>query len=139
MEVNETTMFNSLRPLLGEGEKLLCPVYAKISKQTKRMTVATSDYAYISVTNKGRLLMYRFDTSVSYSEIYNLTALIFGELNKLQSTGIYSAELSFLDDNGQQKDINISIDPQPKGMALQLPNQNKYADKIYNILNKLIP
>ena len=138
MEVNETSMFSALKPLLEKDEKMLCPVYAMVNKQVKRMTHATSEYAYITITNKGRIILYRFDNHTSTTESYMLTTIIFGELHKTQATGIYAAELSFLDDNGQQKDVTISIDPQPKGRALDLPNQSKYADKMFNILGKLV-
>ena len=67
-----------------------------------------------------------------------LTTLIYGELQKMQSTGIYAAELSFIDDNGMQKEITISVEPQPKGRAFELPNQEKYAEKLFNILGKLV-
>ena len=128
MEVNESSMLNALKPLLEKDEKSLCPVYAMVNKQVKRMTHATSEYAYITITNKARLVLYRFDTSTSYSESYLLSTIIFGELHTGKNTGIYTAELSFLDE-----------DPQPKGRAEDLPNQNKYCKKLYDILAKLIP
>jgi len=138
MDVNETAMMNSLRPLLRKDEKNLCPVFAMVGRQVKRMTYAASEYAYITITSKGRMILYRFDTNTSTVDIYMLTSLIYGELNKMQATGIYAAELSFLDDNGQQKDLNISIEPQPKGRANALPHQAKYAEKLFNILGKLV-
>ena len=138
MDVNETTMFGSLKPLMGEGEKILCPVFAMVNKQVKRMTHSTSEYAYITVTSKARLVLYRFDTATSYSESFLLSTIIFGELHKLQSTGVYAAELSFLDDSGQQKDINISVDPNPKSRANDLPNQAKYTEKLFGILGKIV-
>jgi hypothetical protein len=138
MDINETTMLNALRPLIKEDEKSLCPVFGMVSKQVKRMTHAASEYAYITITSKGRMIFYRFDGNTSTTESYPLTAIIFGELHKTASTGVYAAELSFIDDNGQQKDVNISIEPQPKGRAFELPNQSKYADKFFNILGKLV-
>lgn len=138
MDVNETAMKNALRPLMKEDEKSLCPVFAKVSKQVKRMTHSTSENAYITITNKGRIILYRFDTNSSTVETYMLTTLIYGELQKMQSTGIYAAELSFIDDNGMQKEITISVEPQPKGRAFELPNQEKYAEKLFNILGKLV-
>ena len=131
-------MMNALRPLIKEDEKSFCPVFAMVNKQVKRMTHATSEFAYITITNKGRMILYRFDTNTSTIETYMLTTLIYGELHKMQSTGIYAAELSFLDDNGQQKDINISVEPQPKGRANELPNQSRYTEKLFNILGKLV-
>lgn len=138
MDVNETAMMNSLRPLLREDEKNLCPVFAMVSKQVKRMTHATSEYAYITITSKGRMILYRFDANTSTTEIYMLTSLIYGELHKTQSTGIYAAELSFIDDMGQQRELNISVEPQPKGRANDLPNQSRYADKLFKFLGKLV-
>lgn len=138
MEVNETAMFNSLRPLIQEGEKILCPVFGMVNKQVKRMTNASSEFAYITVTSKGRLVLYRFDNYTSYTESYLLSTVIFGELHKTQTTGVYAAELSFLDEKGQQKDLNLSVEPQPKGRAHELPDQSKYAEKLFNILGKLV-
>lgn len=139
MEVNETVMFNMLKPLLNTDEKSLCPVFAMIKKEVKRMTHATSEFAYITITNKARLVIYRFDTSSSYAESYNLSSIMFGELHKLSNTNVYAAELSFLNDDGQQKDINISIEPKPKGREANFPKQEKYAEKMFGILEKIVP
>lgn len=139
MDVNETTMFKMLKPLLNEGEKSLCPVFAMVNKEVKRMTHKTSEYAFITITSKARLVLYRFDNSVSRSESYMLSTIIFGEAHELKATGIYAYELSFLDDNGKQQDLNISVDPQPKGRAEELPNQNKYSKKMFDILRKILP
>ena len=139
MEVNETEMKNALRPLLNEEEKSLCPVFGMVRKNVKRMSHAASEFAYMTITSKGRFIMYRFDTNTSYTEIYLLSTLIFGELHKTSNTGIYAAELSFLNEKGQQRDVNISIEPLPNGRAYALPNQSRNADKLFSILQKLIP
>ena len=139
MDVNEKSMHTALKPLLEAGEKSICPVYAMVNREVKRMTHKTSEYAYITITSKARLVLYRFDSSTSYTESYLLSSLIFGELHEGKNTGIYTAELSFLDVNGKQKDISVSFDPQPKGRAEDLPNQNKNSRKLYEILSKLVP
>ncbi|MBR5087954.1 MAG: hypothetical protein IK093_00855 [Ruminiclostridium sp.] len=139
MDVNKDTMMKCLRPLVEDEEKIICPVFGMVKKNVKRMTHSTSEYAFITITSKGRLLLYRFDQSTSYTETYNLSTIIFGELHKLQNSGVYAAELSFIDDNGMQKDVNFSVDPTPKGRAFELPNQMKYADKMFAILGKIVP
>ncbi len=138
MDINETSMFNSLKPLLQNEEKILCPVFAIIQKDVKRMTHATSEFAYITVTSKGRLVLYRFDSATSHPEIYMLSNIMFGETQKMKNTGIYSAEISFLSDTGVQQDINFAVEPKPKGRAEAFPNQQKYADKMFAIFDKII-
>ena len=139
MEVNEATMFKMLKPLLNEDEKSLCPVFAMVNKEVKRMTHKTSEYAFITITTKARVVLYRFDSSISHSESFMLSSVIFGEAHELKATGIYALELSYLDDNGKQQDINISIEPQPKGRASDLPNQSKYSKKMFDIIRKIFP
>ncbi len=139
MDVNKDTMMKCLKPLVEDEEKIICPVFGMVRKNVKRMTNATSEYAFITITSKGRLLLYRFDQSTSYTETYNLSTIIFGELHKLQSSGVYAAELSFIDDKGMQKNVYFSVDPTPKGRAFELPNQKKYADKMFAILGKIVP
>lgn len=139
MEINESSMFNSLKPLMQPEEKILCPVFANIQKDVKRMTHSTSEFAYITVTSKGRLVLYRFDSSVSHSEAYLLSNVMFGETQKMKNTGVYSAEISFLSDAGIQEDINFAVEPKPKGRAEHFPNQAKYADKMFAIFDKLLP
>ena len=134
MEISNTAMKNAFRPLLLEDEKSMCPVFAMVKRQSQKITHNASEYAYITITSKGRLILYRFDDHSSYNEIYLLSTLMYGEVSQMQS-GNYIAELSFLTDNGQ-KDINISFMPTVKDK--DLPNQEKNSAKLYTLLQKFV-
>ncbi len=134
MEINNTAMKTAFKPLLLDDEKSMCGVFAMVQKQAQKITHKSSEYAYVTVTNKGRFILYRFDDFSSYTEVYLLSTLMYGEVSQMQS-GNYIAELIFLTDEGQ-KDINISFLPTVKDK--DLPNQEKNAAKLYTLLQKFI-
>ena len=133
MEVNDKEMKTALKALMQIDEKILCPVYGMIKKKVQRMTHTTSEYAYITITNKGRLVIYRFDDHSSRAEAYDFVTLTFGETSVTQQ-GQYIASLEFLTDSGSA-DVNISYAPKIKDK--DFPNQEKNSAKMYKLLKKL--
>ncbi len=134
MEVNHTEMMNALKPMLMPEEKCACPVYAGIKKNSTYIRSNTSEYAYVTCTNKVRMLFYRFDKFSSHKEIYMLGDLIDGDIMKTQQ-GIYAADLTFMDTVGT-KSVQITFDPDID--PLKFPKQAKNAVLMYKILAKCL-
>lgn len=133
MVINDRTMNDSLKTLLKLEEKSLCPVFGMIKKKVQRMTHTTSEYAYITLTNKGRLVIYRFDEHSSRAETYEFITLTFGETSITQQ-GQYIVSLEFLTDTGTA-DVNFSFAPVVKDK--ELPHQTKNAEKMFRLLQKM--
>ncbi|MBQ9383793.1 MAG: hypothetical protein IJT87_06115 [Ruminiclostridium sp.] len=133
MEVNEKSMKEALATLLTNDEKSLCPVYGMIKKKVSKMTHTTSEYCYITITNKGRLVMYRFDDHTSRPEIHEFITLTFGEADVTQQ-GLYIANLEFLTDSGAAE-VNFTFQPVVKDK--DFPKQEKNSEKLYKLLKKL--
>ena len=68
MEISESTMTKSIMPLLISGESSLCPILAAVKCESKRVGGRTSEYAYVTVTNYDRIILYRFNEYSSYVE-----------------------------------------------------------------------
>ena len=133
MEVNEKSMKEALATLLTNDEKSLCPVYGTIKKKTTKMSQSTSESCYVTITNKGRLVIYRFDDHSSRPEIHEFVTLIFGEADVTQQ-GQYIANLEFLTDAGSAE-VNITFSPVIKNK--DFPKQEKNSEKMYKLLKKL--
>ena len=134
MEVNHTEMMSALKPMLMPEEKCACPVYAAIKKNSTYIRSNTSEYAYVTCTNKVRMLFYRFDKFSSHKEIYQLGDIIDGDIMKTQQ-GIYAADLTFIADVGTQR-VQLTFDPDfaPE----KFPKQAKNAALMYKILAKCL-
>ncbi|MBQ3842085.1 MAG: hypothetical protein II820_05300 [Ruminiclostridium sp.] len=131
MDVSESAMTKALMPLLISGEMSLCPVLATVKCETRRVGGRTSEFAYVTVTNYDRLIMYRFDEYSSHVEYYTFDTVIYSELST-SGNGQYIAEFSFLTEKGK-KDIYMTFMPQIKGNAF--PHQNKNAQFLYEFLS----
>ena len=134
MEISESSMTKALLPLLISGEMSLCPVLAAVKCETRRVGGRTSEFAYATVTNYDRLILYRFDEYSSHIEYYTLDTLIYSDLGT-SGNGQYIAEFSFLTEKGT-KDIYMTFMPEIKGNAF--PHQNANAKYMYELLQSKI-
>ncbi len=134
MDCNHTEMIQALKPMLMPEEKCACPVYATIKKNSVHIRSNTNEYAYVTCTNKVRMLFYRFDRFSSYKEIYMLGDIIDGDIVRMQN-GIYVADLTFIAVVGTER-VQMSFDPNIS--PERFPNQEKNAALMYRIIAKCL-
>lgn len=134
MELSQKEMMSCLNPLMMENEKPLCPVYASIKQKSVHIRSSTGLYAYVTYTDKNRLVLYLFDQFSSHSEIYLMSDLLTGNVEQL-SQGQYLIELSFITDVGSV-DINMTIFPEVKNR--DFPKQKKNLNLFAKLLNAVL-
>lgn len=134
MDINHTEMMDALKPLLIPEEKIACPVYAAIRKNSTYIRGSTSEFAYVTCTNKVRILFYRFDKFSSHKEIYMLGDIIDGDIMKTQQ-GVYAADLTFMDVVGT-KSVQFTFDPDYS--PERFPKQAKNSELMYKILARCL-
>lgn len=129
MEISESAMTKSIMPLLISGEMSLCPILATVKCETRRMGGRTSEYAYATVTNYDRLILYRFNEYSSYVEYYTFDNVMYSDFS-VSGNGQYIVEFSFLTEKGTQ-DLYMTFLPEIKGA---FPHQKANAVYMFELL-----
>ena len=130
MEISESTMTKSIMPLLISGESSLCPILAAVKCESKRVGGRTSEYAYVTVTNYDRIILYRFNEYSSYVEYYTLDTVMYSDFND-SGKGQYIIEFSFLTEKGT-KELYLTFSDEVRGGGF--PHQRPNAIYLFELL-----